>query len=364
MSTGQPDKRLDTAGPSREVDRRALITRSLLVAATVWVAGCENSSVENVSVVSATPGTVRGTSAAAGTASSATAAVGSASSAGDPVGSVSRTDTAPAGGVGSTASTGAVSGTSAASQAPGTIFFDDFDGTFVDPARWTVFDRLSDQANAEVNCVAPHNVSVADGMLKIVSKFEARTCGDSLEPARTLRYTSGQIQQATPPFLYGTVDVRAKAPGGVGTWPAIWMLGFEWQASQPFTANVQGHQWPNAGWCEIDIAEFWQGKREEVNTTVHFNRPGGLHFQPLPFDATTRFMVYRLEWKRNSLRWSVDAEDGKGYRRLYSINGEGNVPDVPMYLVLHTAIGGAGGGDPDPASFPQTFDVDYARITQ
>jgi hypothetical protein len=35
-----------------------------------------------------------------------------------------------------------------------------------------------------------------------------------------------------------------------------------------------------------------------------------------------------------------------------------------MYLIIHTAIGGTGGGEPDPASFPQTFEVDYARITQ
>ena len=65
------------------------------------------------------------------------------------------------------------------------------------------------------------------------------------------------------PFLYGTIEVRAKVPGGVGTWPVIWMLGFEWQASQPYTANIPGHQWPNAGWCEIDIAEFWRGGRRE-----------------------------------------------------------------------------------------------------
>jgi beta-glucanase (GH16 family) len=251
-------------------------------------------------------------------------------------------------------------------HAPVTIFFDDFDGTTVDPAKWVVLDRISDQVNNEVNCVAPQNVSVKDGLLKIVSKFEDRSCGDSEEPPRTMHYTSGQVQQATPSFLYGTVEVRAKAPGGTGTWPAIWMLGFEWQATQPFTANTpEGvKEWPNAGWCEIDIAEFWQGERRQVNTTVHFNRPGGLHLQALPFDATTRFMVYRLQWTPNALVWSVDAEDGKGFRELYSVTGTDNVPNVPMYLVIHTAIGGTGGGDPDPDTFPQTFEVDYARITQ
>jgi beta-glucanase (GH16 family) len=244
------------------------------------------------------------------------------------------------------------------------IFFDDFLGTSIDSTKWTVFDRLSDQANHEVNCVVPENVGVKDGLLEGVSKFEDHRCGDSLESPKAMHYTSWQIQQATKPFLYGTIEVRAKAPGGVGTWPAIWLLGFEWQASQPYTANTLGHRWPNAGWCEIDIAEFWQGARRKLNTTVHYNKPGGLHINELPFDATTRFAIYRLEWAEGALIWSVDAEDGRGLRTLYSVRGSRSVPNVPMYLVINAAIGGTGGGDPDPATFPQTFQVDYVRVTQ
>ena len=245
-----------------------------------------------------------------------------------------------------------------------TIFFDDFLGTSIDSAKWTVFDRLSDQVNNEVNCVIPRNVSVSGGILAGVSKFEDHVCGDSVEAPKTMHYTSWQIQQATAPFRYGTVEVRAKAPGGTGLWPAVWMLGFEWQASQPFTANTPGHQWPKAGWSEIDIAEFWQGGRTQVNTTVHYETAGGLHIQALPFNATTRFMVYRLQWTAGSLIWSVDAEDGVGFRTLYTVTGASSVPNVPMYVVLHTAIGGTGGGTPDPSTFPQTFQVDYVRITQ
>jgi len=257
---------------------------------------------------------------------------------------------------------------------PVTVFADDFDGTTVDPAKWTVFDRLSDQANEEVNCVAPPNVGVSDGLLQIVSKFEDRTCGDTLPSRvgsetglaqpRTMHYTSGEIQQATPPFLYGTIEVRAKIPGGTGLWPCIWMLGFEWQATHPFTANTTEHDWPKAGWSEIDIAEFMQGERGKVNTVVHYGEAGGRHEESLPFAATTRFMVYRLQWEPGSLVWSVDAEDGKGFRELRSVSGSDKVPDVPMFLVIHTAIGGVAGGEPDPASLPQTFEVDSVRITQ
>jgi beta-glucanase (GH16 family) len=210
------------------------------------------------------------------------------------------------------------------------IFFDDFLGTSIDTAKWTVFDRLSDQDNHELNCVVPENVSVKDGLLEGVSKYEDHRCGDSLEWPKTMHYTSWHIQQATKPFLYGTIEVRAKVPGGVGTWPVIWMLGFEWQASQPYTASTPEHQGPNAGWCEIDIAEFWRGGRREVNTTVHYNKPGGLHIQKLSFDASTQFAVYRLEWTQGALVWSVDAEDGNGFQKLYSGRGSRRVPNVPM----------------------------------
>jgi hypothetical protein len=60
----------------------------------------------------------------------------------------------------------------------------------------------------------------------------------------------------------------------------------------------------------------------------------------------------------------VDAEDERGFRALYSAWGSGSVSNVPMYLVIHTAIGRIGGGDPDSNTFPQTFQVDYVRVTQ
>jgi beta-glucanase (GH16 family) len=75
-------------------------------------------------------------------------------------------------------------------------------------------------------------------------------------------------------------------------------------------------------------------------------------------------MIYRLKWSKDSLTWSVDPEDGGGFRTLRSVAGAGNVPDVPMYVVINAAIGGTGGGTPDPSTFPQTFEVDWVRVTQ
>jgi len=243
------------------------------------------------------------------------------------------------------------------------ILFDDFPGSSVDSAKWTVFDRISDQVNSELNCVIPANVSIAGSILSGVAKFEDHSCGDSEQGAVTEHYTSWQIQQATAPFLYGTVEVRAKIPGGTGVWPCIWMLGFEWQASQPFTANTPSHNWPVAGWCEVDIAEFMNGSRTTVNNQVHFGSANvGPGIVAMPYNATSRYMVYRLQWAAGSMIWSVDPEDGGGFQTLSSLSG-GNVPNVAMYVVLNMAVGGFGGA-PDSATFPLTMQVDYVRVTQ
>lgn len=244
------------------------------------------------------------------------------------------------------------------------LFFDDFPGSDIDAGKWTVFDRISDQVNGEVNCVIPANVSVASSLLSGVSKFEDHSCGDSIQSPVTEHYTSWQIQQVAPAFLYGTIEARMKLPGGTGIWPTLWMLGYQWQASQPATANVAGADWPHGGWCEVDIAEFLSNARTTVNNQVHFESANvGPGLETLPFDATSRFMVYRLQWSAGSMIWSVDAEDGVGYRTLSSLSGS-NVPNVAMYVVINAAVGGIGGGTPSSGTFPQTFQVDYVRVTK
>lgn len=245
------------------------------------------------------------------------------------------------------------------------ILFDDFVGTSIDITKWAVIDRIGDQPfNGELHCTVPANVSVSGGFLNGVTKLEDHICGDSLQAPTLQHYTSWQIQQRTAPFLYGTIEVRAKPPGGTGIWPTIFLLGYKWQAGQLATANEPGSKWPHDGWSEIDVAEFLNNHRTLVNCVVHFEVFGGSSEQALPVDATSRYMVYRLQWAVNSLIWSVDAEDGAGFRTLRTVTGADKVPDVPMYITVNAAVGGKGGGTPDPSTFPQTYSIDWIRITQ
>jgi beta-glucanase (GH16 family) len=248
------------------------------------------------------------------------------------------------------------------------LFYDDFAGTVLNPAKWVGgFDRIQDLVNGEVGGQLPDNVVVNNG-LSILSKYVPAgfSIGDSITAPQTVYYSAGQIQQATAPFKYGVIDVRCRMPGGTGLWPLVWMLGFEWQASQPYTANVLGHNWPHAGWCEIDIAEFLGNQRNDNNCAVWFYNAntgnGSSGTGTLPYAADSRFMIYRLEWRANKLEWSVDAEDGNPRTILRTITDPVQIPDVPMYVVLSTATGGTGGGTPNPATFPQTQFVSWVRV--
>ena len=57
--------------------------------------------------------------------------------------------------------------------------------------------------------------------------------------------------------MYGKIEVRAKLPKGGGTWPAIWMLG----------DNFDQVDWPQCG--EIDIMEHDGFNEGRIHTTVH-----------------------------------------------------------------------------------------------
>ena len=62
-----------------------------------------------------------------------------------------------------------------------------------------------------------------DGKL-IIEAFKE----DFEENGQKAQYTSGSITTfGHHSWKYGRIEVRAKLPKGVGTWPAIWMLGVE-----------------------------------------------------------------------------------------------------------------------------------------
>ena len=198
------------------------------------------------------------------------------------------------------------------------------------------------------------NSYVSDGTLKIVAKKEEFT-----DQGHTKQYTSARLNSKYA-FTYGTVEVRAKLPTGVGTWPAIWTLGQNinepgayWQ-----TQGLGTTAWPACG--EIDIMEHWGSNQNFVQSALHTPSSWGAtenHGGQVIPTASTEFHVYKMDWNAQRMVFSVD--DTEHYTYNPTVKNADTWPfDAPQYLLLNVAI--AQGVD---SEFSETqMEIDYVRI--
>jgi len=229
------------------------------------------------------------------------------------------------------------------------IWSDEFDGAerSINESKWTIIESGSGNGNNEKQWYTGRdsNLHVADGVLKIVGKREWY----GGKP-----FTSAKIQtEGQGDWGPGTrIEVRAKLPLGVGTWPAIWMMPTERDYGD----------WPDCG--EIDIMEAVGKKHGKVFGTIHtgaYNHMKGTHKGKSFYTNFNEWHTYALEWEGEKLKWYADGN-------LYNEFQPDNVNDYMkwpfgrrFYLILNLAIGGNLGG---PVYFndDQVMEVDYVRV--
>lgn len=195
---------------------------------------------------------------------------------------------------------------------------------------------------------AGENAEVKNGKLIITARKEKK---DNSNYTSTRMVTKGKGD-----FLYGRIEVSAKLPTGVGTWPAIWMLP---------TKSTYG-SWPASG--EIDIMEHVGYDQNKVHQSVHtqaFNHV--INTQKTAFEqvptASTAFHIYRIDWTPDGISGYIDKQ--KAFEFLNDGKGFESWPfDKPFHLLLNIAVGGNWGGvkGVDDKSFPASMEVDYVRV--
>jgi len=190
------------------------------------------------------------------------------------------------------------------------------------------------------------NVVVEDGVLKIIARKE--NYGGS-------NYTSTRLKtQGKFDFKYGRIDVKAKLPGGDGTWPAIWMLG----------SNIETVGWPACG--EIDIMEYSGYNPGRVQSAIHNNSSFGatVNFRVKTIEnETDEYHVYSMIWSENQISFLIDDERFYTYKPVGK--NEANWPfDKNQFLLLNVAMGGTLGGVIDPNFSSSTMEIDYVRVYQ
>lgn len=186
------------------------------------------------------------------------------------------------------------------------------------------------------------NASVSGGTLKITAKKE-NYLGSQYTSARLL--SRGKYS-----FKYGKIEVRAKLPAGVGTWPAIWMLG----------DNISTVNWPACG--EADIMEHVGRFLNKIYGTLHHpghsgtNGDGSTTIIPT---ATTDFHKYSLDWNATTIRFMVDDVT------YYTFANTASLPfNQNFFIILNVAMGGDFGGPVDPAFNSEAMEIDYVRVYQ
>ncbi len=178
------------------------------------------------------------------------------------------------------------------------------------------------------------------------------------EKMENRNYTSARlITKGKGDWKYGKIEVRAKLPKGLGTWPAIWMLG----STTPL-------KWPDDG--EIDIMEHVGFDPGVIHGSIHCKKYNHvIHTQKTAIttvkDCMENFHVYGLEWDEKSITIYVDGN------KYFTFTNEHTGYDAwpfnqPMHLLLNVAFGGNWGAAKgiDDSNLPQQMLVDYVRVYQ
>jgi len=176
----------------------------------------------------------------------------------------------------------------------------------------------------------------------------------------TRDYTSARLNSKFA-FTYGRVEVRARLPFGLGTWPAIWTLGKNIIEPGSFYTEEFGEvYWPACG--EIDIMEHWGFNQNYVSAALHtpssFGATENTEGLVLP-DVSNTFHVYSMEWSPEEIRFFIDGVNFFTYAPVVQ-NPETWPFNEDQYLLLNVAM-----INPVAQNFTRSeMIIDYVRVYQ
>lgn len=242
------------------------------------------------------------------------------------------------------------------------VWSDEFDDNgAIDASKWFHQTQLPNGGswyNGEIQHYTNRtaNSSVSNGTLKLVAKRE-----NFSDQGVSKQFTSARLNSKFA-FTYGRVEIRAKLPTGVGTWPALWMLGKNISEKGAYweTRGFGTTPWPACG--EIDIMEHWGDNQGYVSSATHtpssFGGTVNVGGQTIS-TVSNQFHLYALEWSKNKLVFSVDSVVHFTYQP--SVKNADTWPfDEEQYLLFNIAIQAK-----IAANFTEsTMEVDYIRIYQ
>jgi beta-glucanase (GH16 family) len=230
--------------------------------------------------------------------------------------------------------------------------FNDGRTTYNPNKIWVDYYNWNNIINNESEAYVPDTISIVPGTGLQIRADQRYFAGQP--------YTSGVITSLNGfSQTYGHFEMRAKLPGGVGTWPAFWLL--------PIDSTVFGPVSTVAG--EADIMEHWGFQPTNIYQTLHtgggVTRGCGKGSNGIAsgtsgtLDWTQAYHVFALDWKPGVMTWLIDG--------VACNTQTTNIPNGPMYILANLAIGSASswGGAPNAATpFPSYYDINYVKVWQ
>jgi len=226
---------------------------------------------------------------------------------------------------------------------------------------WTVISRHGEYDQNETECNIPSAITTPP--LTITTAAVSYTCGNfnangtvNTTPA-SWPYTTGDMQWGSFNFTYGTVTVRGKFPSSTTSlWPAYWLLGTNCQTLNIYSGDTGSNGCPNldsSGYMEIDMVECYNSGGW---CQFHVANPGfGIGGNcDVAYSVDTNYHTWVLNWTSNNITISMDGTVENGSGCSHSVAG-------PMFFILQTQTGGAG-GTPNNAALPANFVTDFVQV--
>lgn len=203
------------------------------------------------------------------------------------------------------------------------------------------------------------NVRIQDGTL-ILDAHQENKDGKS--------YTSGRVDtNGSFSFIYGTVEVTAKLPRGVGTWPAAWLLPADpiYKAAYFKNATDQNHLYTLNG--ELDFLEsvgYLPGQNVPAAHSYNSLAQAAVYTPGFVTNPYDEYHTYGIIKTPTSIEFTID---GNVYAsRDKSSNDPLDWPfNQPYYLILNLSLGGTWGGKNgiDDSSAPWLYSIKSISYT-
>jgi beta-glucanase (GH16 family) len=234
----------------------------------------------------------------------------------------------------------------------------------LDSKDWEVYQGPAQNSNneAEYYTDSSTNLHIKNGALTLEATKQPEPQNYDYASARL--DTDNKIS-----FLYGRLDITAKLPDGVGTWPAAWLLPAN-NTYENLSPASDSTRYLNGG--EIDmVEEVGFNPNVEygiVHTLADLSNPNGVGSYSVVYvpNNNVSYNKYSLLWTPSSITFEVNDQPFYTYNKSTGADYTTWPFDQPFYLILDLAIGGVWGGEDvnqfppsgiDNSIFPATMDI-------